>query len=103
LVRISAGITTGALAIVAAQPTDVVKVRMQAEVRAAEAKPRYSGVMNAYATIGREEGLRGLYKGQPHTIDYRVTIETCPLVLTRQTSFMCAGSLIGLLTLRETG
>lgn len=61
-VRISAGVTTGTLAILSAQPTDVVKIRMQAE-RGGGTK-RYSGVFNAYATIAREEGLRGgLYRG----------------------------------------
>ena len=30
MVRIAAGMTTGTLAILAAQPTDVVKIRMQA-------------------------------------------------------------------------
>ena len=33
LVRIASGTTTGTLAILSAQPTDVVKIRMQAEVR----------------------------------------------------------------------
>lgn len=63
LVRIGAGITTGALAILAAQPTDVVKIRMQAEMRLPGQKPRYSGVFNAYYSIGKFEGMAGLYKG----------------------------------------
>jgi len=59
-VRIAAGITTGTLAILAAQPTDVVKVRMQA----AGKSQKYKGVVDAYITIGREEGVRnGLYRG----------------------------------------
>ena len=64
LVRIVSGCATGTMAILSAQPTDVVKIRMQAEVRNAGEKPRYSGVFNAYSTIAREEGFRkGLYKG----------------------------------------
>jgi solute carrier family 25 uncoupling protein 8/9 len=59
-VRIAAGVTTGTLAILAAQPTDVVKVRMQA----AGKSQQYKGVMDAYWTIGQKEGVRnGLYRG----------------------------------------
>ena len=61
-VRISAGITTGGLAVLFAQPTDVVKVRMQAQ-RSGSSGSRYTGTMNAYTTIGRMEGLAGLWKG----------------------------------------
>jgi len=59
-VRIAAGITTGTLAILVAQPTDVVKVRMQV----AGSSQQYKGVMDAYLTIKRIEGVRnGLYRG----------------------------------------
>merc|ERR1712137_543315 len=59
-VRIAAGISTGTLAILVAQPTDVVKVRMQA----AGNKKVYNGVWDAYKTIGRNEGvMNGLYRG----------------------------------------
>jgi len=59
--RVAAGITTGTLAILVAQPTDVVKVRMQA---AGKTGSNYSGVWNAYTTIARGEGVRqGLYRG----------------------------------------
>eukprot|EP00088_Acartia_fossae_P010687 TRINITY_DN15344_c0_g1_i2.p1 TRINITY_DN15344_c0_g1~~TRINITY_DN15344_c0_g1_i2.p1 ORF type:complete len:313 (+),score=50.30 TRINITY_DN15344_c0_g1_i2:249-1187(+) len=59
-IRIAAGITTGTLAILCAQPTDVVKVRMQA----AGGKGQYKGVFDAYASIAREEGFKsGLYRG----------------------------------------
>ncbi|XP_077333068.1 mitochondrial brown fat uncoupling protein 1 [Lithobates pipiens] len=61
--RIMAGCTTGALAVTIAQPTDVVKVRFQAQVSLRGVKKRYSGTLNAYKTIAREEGMRGLWKG----------------------------------------
>ena len=59
--RILAGITTGGAAVLCAQPTDVVKVRMQAQ--GARGPKRYSGCMNAYRTIAAQEGVRGLWKG----------------------------------------
>ncbi|XP_058401607.1 putative mitochondrial transporter UCP3 isoform X2 [Diceros bicornis minor] len=61
--RILAGCTTGAMAVTCAQPTDVVKVRFQASVHLGPRSDRkYSGTMDAYRTIAREEGVRGLWK-----------------------------------------
>ncbi|GAB1292389.1 Mitochondrial uncoupling protein 3 [Apodemus speciosus] len=63
-IRILAGCTTGAMAVTCAQPTDVVKVRFQAMVRLGTGGERkYRGTMDAYRTIAREEGVRGLWKG----------------------------------------
>ena len=62
-VRIAAGITTGTMAILSAQPTDVVKIRMQAELRKPGEKPRYSGVFHAYSSIYKQEGMKGMYRG----------------------------------------
>lgn len=62
-VRMAAGCTTGTMAILAAQPTDVVKIRMQAEVRSVGQKSKYNGVMDAYVNIAKKEGIKGLYKG----------------------------------------
>lgn len=46
------------------QPTDLVKVRFQSEGKLAPGqKPRYSGVLNAYSTIVKQEGLGGLWTG----------------------------------------
>ena len=49
-----------------AQPTDVVKIRMQAQGLAVlnGAPKRYTGAMNAYQTIAKEEGVKGLWKGE---------------------------------------
>lgn len=57
-----AGSTTGALAVAVAQPTDVVKVRFQAQARAGGGQ-RYQSTVDAYKTIARKEGFRGLWKG----------------------------------------
>jgi len=59
--RILAGITTGALAVSCAQPTDVVKVRMQA---AGKGPKKYKGCVDAYRMIAVEEGVRGLWRGE---------------------------------------
>lgn len=56
--RILAGITSGAIAISIAQPTDVVKVRMQAK-----SGIRYRNSLHAYRTIYRTEGMAGLWSG----------------------------------------
>lgn len=61
--RLMAGCTTGAMAVALAQPTDVVKVRFQAQARQADGGRRYNGTLDAYKTIARDEGVRGLWKG----------------------------------------
>ncbi|NXB73349.1 UCP3 protein, partial [Donacobius atricapilla] len=61
--RLLAGCTTGAVAVACAQPTDVVKVRFQASGALPDSARRYSGTVDAYRTIAREEGVRGLWRG----------------------------------------
>uniref|UniRef100_A0A8C4VR52 Uncoupling protein 3 n=1 Tax=Gopherus evgoodei TaxID=1825980 RepID=A0A8C4VR52_9SAUR len=63
LTRLLAGCTTGAMAVTCAQPTDVVKVRFQAHVRLTDGTKKYNGTVDAYKTIAKEEGIRGLWKG----------------------------------------
>ena len=47
-----------------ANPTDLVKVRMQSEGRLAPGqRPRYAGVADAYRSIVRAEGVAGLWTG----------------------------------------
>uniref|UniRef100_A0A3B4A6Q8 Dicarboxylate carrier UCP2 n=1 Tax=Periophthalmus magnuspinnatus TaxID=409849 RepID=A0A3B4A6Q8_9GOBI len=64
--RLMAGCTTGAMAVAFAQPTDVVKVRFQAEVRMGDCERRYNSTIDAYKTIARDEGIRGLWKCMPN-------------------------------------
>uniref|UniRef100_A0A5B7BAH1 Mitochondrial uncoupling protein 1 n=1 Tax=Davidia involucrata TaxID=16924 RepID=A0A5B7BAH1_DAVIN len=62
--KIVAALLTGALAIAVANPTDLVKVRLQAEGKLPAGVPRrYSGALNAYYTIVKQEGLGALWTG----------------------------------------
>lgn len=62
--RIVAGLITGAFGIAVASPTDVVKIRLQAEGKKAPGEPRrYQGSIDAYKKIVAEEGVKGLYSG----------------------------------------
>lgn len=77
-VRLLAGITTGGLAVMCAQPTDVVKVRFQAQM--GNAPKRYTGVVNAYRTIAATEGVRGLWKGMMPNIARNSVVNCSELV-----------------------
>nr|KYP32209.1 hypothetical protein KK1_047155 [Cajanus cajan] len=62
--KILAAFTTGAVAIAVANPTDLVKVRLQAEGKLPHGVPRrYSGSLYAYSTIVRQEGVQALWTG----------------------------------------
>ncbi|CAL0302648.1 unnamed protein product [Lupinus luteus] len=62
--KVLAALTTGAVAIAVANPTDLVKVRLQAEGKLPAGVPRrYSGSLNAYSTIVRQEGVTALWTG----------------------------------------
>ncbi|CAG02946.1 unnamed protein product [Tetraodon nigroviridis] len=78
--RLMAGCTTGAMAVAFAQPTDVVKVRFQAQVRVADGGRRYNGTLDAYKTIARDEGVRGLWKGCLPNITRNAIVNCAELV-----------------------
>lgn len=80
ITRISAGLTTGGLAVVVGQPTDVVKVRFQAAKREIGGKPRYTSTLAAYRSIGREEGIRGLWKGAMPNIGRNAVVNVAEIV-----------------------
>lgn len=63
LTRVLAGLTTGSMAVMVGQPTEVVKIRFQAQKRVPGACLQYTSTLAAYKKIGREEGVRGLWKG----------------------------------------
>ncbi|XP_060911500.1 dicarboxylate carrier SLC25A8-like [Labrus mixtus] len=78
--RLMAGCTTGAMAVAFAQPTDVVKVRFQAQVRLADGERRYNSTLEAYKTIARDEGVRGLWKGCMPNITRNAIVNCTELV-----------------------
>ncbi|XP_008331205.1 mitochondrial uncoupling protein 2-like [Cynoglossus semilaevis] len=78
--RLMAGCTTGAMAVAFAQPTDVVKVRFQAQARVANGTKRYNGTLDAYKTIARDEGIRGLWKGCMPNITRNAIVNCAELV-----------------------
>jgi solute carrier family 25 uncoupling protein 8/9 len=63
-VKIVAGLASGAIGITVASPTDLVKVRMQAEGRLPPGVPKkYPSAIGAYGIIIKEEGLGALWTG----------------------------------------
>uniref|UniRef100_H2U927 Dicarboxylate carrier UCP2 n=1 Tax=Takifugu rubripes TaxID=31033 RepID=H2U927_TAKRU len=80
LIRILAGCTTGAMAVSFAQPTDVVKVRFQAQMNLNSVARRYSGTMQAYKHIYQNEGFRGLWKGTLPNITRNALVNCTELV-----------------------
>lgn len=61
-----AGITGGVTSTLVLHPLDLIKVRFQVNEGLAVAqssRPQYNGVVHAFATIARTEGVKGLYKG----------------------------------------
>jgi len=72
LVKIAASITTASSAVVLFQPTEVVKIRMQA----AGNKSQYKGTIDAYTTIFRKEGLKGLWRGTSTNVT-RLSLVNC--------------------------
>jgi solute carrier family 25 uncoupling protein 8/9 len=62
--KVASGLATGALAICVASPTDLVKVRMQAEGKLPPGVPRrYPSALGAYSVIVRMEGVKALWTG----------------------------------------
>jgi len=78
--KIAAALTTGAIAMTIASPTDLVKVRMQAEGRLPEGTPkRYPSAMKAYGIIRAEEGIKGLWTGLGPNVARNATMNAAEL------------------------
>ena len=63
LQKILAGLTTGAIGICFANPTDVVKIRLQAQGRLPLEQRPYKGTMDCYKKIFADKGLLGFWVG----------------------------------------
>jgi solute carrier family 25 uncoupling protein 8/9 len=63
LQKIAAGMTTGAIGISVANPTDLVKVRMQGQGRLPPAERPYSSSMDCYKKTFAKDGVKGLWVG----------------------------------------
>lgn len=61
--KIAAGLTTGALGITVANPTDLVKVRMQGQGRLPAAERPYTSSMDCYKKTFAKDGMKGLWVG----------------------------------------
>lgn len=84
--KVLSGLVSGAIGITVANPTDLVKVRMQSEgALAAGVAPRYRGVVDAYTSIVRVEGVRGLWTGLGPAVARNSVINATELASYEQT------------------
>jgi len=63
LQKVAAGMTSGAIAISIANPTDVVKIRLQAQGRLPPSERPYVGSVDCYRKIVQADGVKGLWIG----------------------------------------
>ena len=97
LQKIAAGLTTSAIGITVASPTDVVKVRLQAEGRLPPGVPRrYSGALDAYSKIVQQEGVRGLWTGYGPNLARNCVVNATELVAYDQAKQTLLGPTIGM-------
>lgn len=61
--HLAAGCAAGSLVAAATNPIWVVKTRLQTDLSLQTGQRAYRGLIDGLVTIGRREGLRGLYKG----------------------------------------
>ena len=54
---------SGGMGPLANNPLDVVKTRMQKQVITPGKEPKYNGLLNSCIVIGREEGIKSLWRG----------------------------------------
>lgn len=71
-----AGVTTGMLSVAMAHPTDVVKVRMQAQF--GNNLGRYANSSDAYKKVYTKEGMKGLWRGKNVFICLSGCMSLCP-------------------------
>eukprot|EP00386_Alphamonas_edax_P012415 GDKI01038787.1.p1 GENE.GDKI01038787.1~~GDKI01038787.1.p1 ORF type:complete len:354 (-),score=46.20 GDKI01038787.1:97-1134(-) len=75
--RAAAGLMSGATASIICCPVEVALIRMQADGRLPVAERRgYTHVFNAITRIGREEGVRALWRGSTPTVARAMVVNT---------------------------
>ncbi|KAG0563166.1 hypothetical protein M758_8G008600 [Ceratodon purpureus] len=96
-IKVAAGSLAGTIGSAIANPTDVVMIRMQAPVQApvvgnaiAGATPhwQYRGPFEAFGTIARTEGLRGLYRGVGPTMQRAAILNAAQIPSYDHTKYM---------------
>lgn len=73
--RLLAGGSAGGIGIAVANPTELVKIRMQAD----SAGTRYRGTVDAFRSIVRDEGVRGLWQGVGPNIQRAIIVNAVEL------------------------
>lgn len=81
MTRIFAGLTTGGMAVMVGQPTEVVKVKFQAQKRLPGVTLQFTSTPATYRKIGREEGVRGLWKGVIPNIGRNAVVNVSEIVV----------------------
>lgn len=85
--RILSGMITGSIGQLVASPTDVVKVRIQADgrLRLLGEEPRYRGTFDAFRRIPVEEGIGGYFRGLGPSISRAAVINGTGIAVYDQT------------------
>lgn len=78
--RVLAGLTTGAMAVIVGQPTEVVKIKFQAQKRLPGKALQFTSTPATYRKIGVEEGVRGLWKGAMPNIGRNAIVNVSEIV-----------------------
>lgn len=58
-----AGISGGVISTLVLHPLDVIKIRFAVNDGRLKSTPKYNGISNAFVTIYKQEGFKGLYNG----------------------------------------
>ena len=79
LQKIAAGLATGAIGISVANPTDLVKIRMQGQGKLPPAERPYKSSMDCYKKTIAKDGVKGLWVGVGPNIMRNATINAAEL------------------------
>ncbi|GAB4817944.1 hypothetical protein N2152v2_004990 [Parachlorella kessleri] len=79
-VKIAAALTAGTVGVLVGNPTDVLKVRMQAQGKLPAGVPKpYPSAMAAYGIIVRQEGVKALWTGSTPNIARNAIVNAAEL------------------------